>query len=190
MSESSIFLDFSSSGNSRIAILNREASEVLLELEEICYFEASSFSQPWTSILNRFTAINNNTVVYVDIILYGQREDCDEVGEILTARKLYLQEPDYWDPALDYHNPHFLDLSGVHLEARAISDSSNSFHLQFDLGFQFQRPEGSAREQTLWKQKISTAFKSMTRAKTLKRIAADTRICTPLLPYVHIVSEL
>jgi hypothetical protein len=38
-----------------------------------------------------------------------------------------------------------------------------------------------AMSQKLLKQKIAEAFKGMTRAQSLKRIAADVRIRTPLL---------
>lgn len=165
-----------------IAVLNRDTSSILSEIAAFCTLEAYSSSEPWDLIASGTTTIEKNTYILVDIILYGPQMDCHEVGEILTAKKVYLQEPDYWKPGLGYNNPHFLDLSAIHPEAHATLDPSRSSLLQMDVEFHLELSEEQVVTQALLKQKIATAFKNMTRAQNLKRIAADIRIRTPLLP--------
>lgn len=165
-----------------IAVLNRDASSILSEIAAVCKFEAYSPSKPWALITDGTAIMEKNTYILVDIILYGPQVHCREVGEILTAKKVYLQEPDYWQPGLDYNNPHFLDLSAVRSEAHTTLDPLRSSLLQLDVGSQTELLEEQATTQALLKQKIATAFKNMTRAQNLKRITADIRIRTPLLP--------
>jgi len=165
-----------------IAVLNRDTSNILSEIATFCTFEAYSSSGPWALIAGGTTTNEKNTYILVDVILYGRQIDCREVGEILTAKRVYLQEPDYWQPGLGYNNPHFLDLSAVHPEAHTTLDPLRSSLLQMDVKIQSELSEAQAATHALLKQKIAMAFKNMTRAQNLKRIAADIRIRTLLLP--------
>ncbi|KAI9869155.1 MAG: hypothetical protein M1813_002979 [Trichoglossum hirsutum] len=44
----------------------------------------------------------------IEIVLYGVRADIDRVGSIFTDARIHLQEPDYIEPHVVYHNPHVL----------------------------------------------------------------------------------
>jgi hypothetical protein len=70
----------------------------------------------------------------IEIVLYGVRADIDCVDYILTEAHVHLQEPDYIEPHVVYHNPHvftryrdfgtprfkLLDPTDVEEEAKAI----------------------------------------------------------------------
>jgi hypothetical protein len=173
-----------------IAVLNRETSNALSEIVTFCTFEAYSTSNSWTSFLGGIYTDEKSNYVLVDIVLYGPPEQCIEVGDILNGKKVYLQEPDYWQPGLKYMNPHFLDLDAVQPDSHSNTDPLSSSLLQMGISFQSSLSEEQATNQKLLKQKIAAAFKGMTRAQNLKRITADIRIRTPLLESVAFIPQL
>jgi len=167
-----------------VAVINREFSTVLSKIATFCTFEASCLIDHWTSISNGITTIDKDTFILVDITIYGHPRHCDEVGDILSTKKMYLQEPDYRDPWCGYNNPHFLDLNsslpGVEMDLDPLRFSL----LQTD--FEFQQPETANEKvltQSLLKQKLAAVYKTMTRSQNLKRVTADTnRVHTQLKP--------
>lgn len=165
-----------------IAVLNRESSSVLSHIASFCTFTAYSPVKPWISIVDGTTMIENDTCILIDVVVYGRQEHCEEVGCILDTKKVYLQEPDYRDAGLGYKNPHFMDLSAVHPGANMDLDPLSSSLLQTDVGVQLQLSDEQVMTQALLKQKVAAAFKTMTRAQNLRRIEADIRVRTDLLP--------
>ena len=154
---------------------------MLSDLEGFCTFEAYSSSAEWDSIANGETSIEKQTFLLADVIIYGPKRCLQDVGMLLGDKKVFLQEPDYRDPNLGYINPHILDLSAVHPEPQSeLSQSRPS--LQLDAGFQSDISWQVATPQSLLKDRIAMAFKHMSRAQNLKRIAADIRIRTSLKP--------
>lgn len=173
-------MDKERSSISNVAVLNQDASKIISELAAFCTFEAYSSRQLWTSIIDQTTKIEKKTYVLIDVILYGQPEHFQEIGEYLTSKKVYLQEPDYWQPGLRYKNPHFLDLSDVAKAVDSTLDLSTISFLQQETGLQLEPPEEFTPNRGILKQKIAAAFQNTTRAKNLNRIEADSRITTPL----------
>lgn len=163
-----------------IAVLNQESTTILSKLGEFCTFEAYSHRESWDSILSQKVKIEKKTCVLVDVIIYGKQEQHHDVGEYLTQKKVYLQEPDYWQPGLNYNNPHFLDLSGVIPDTTMISNSTATSFFDLDIESPLENSGEEMNTKGLLKQRIATAFKNLTRGKTLKRIEADVRIITPL----------
>lgn len=163
-----------------IAVLNKGHTEILSELTPFCTFEAYSSSADWDLIANGGASIDKQTFLLTDVVLYGPKRSLEEVGKLLDDKKVFLQEPDYRDPNLGYINPHILDLSAVYPEPHGEVDSMSSFlletGLQNELAWQIAPPQSLARD------RIATAFKNMTRARNLKRIAAGIRIRTILKP--------
>ena len=167
-----------------VAVINRECSTVLSQIATFCTFEASCLTEPWNPISNGTTTINKDTCILVDIIIYGHPKHCDEVGDILGIKKIYLQQPDYRDTRYGYKNPHFLDLNsnrpGADMDLHPLRFSL----LQAD--FKFQELESSNEKVltlSLLKQKLAVVFKTMTRSQNLKRVIADTnRVHTNLKP--------
>ncbi len=166
-----------------VAVLNRESSGILSHIASLCTFEAYSVIEPWISITNGTAMIEKDTCILVDVVIYGRREHCQDVSDILDIKRVYLQEPDYRNTHLGYKNPHFMDLSSLHLGSNADLDPLSSYLLQADVNFQqLQISSQQVMTQTLLKQKVAAAFKTMTRAQNLKRITADIRVRTHLLP--------
>jgi hypothetical protein len=170
--------------NQNIAVLNKRDNTLLSEIAQFCYFEAYSSSTEWTSIANEIAAIEKNTFVEVDLVLYGAKKCLQDIGKILDDKKMFLQEPDYWDLSVDYINPHLLDLSSVHPESQADLEQARSSFMQLDMDFQGDMFGQITTPQLLLKERIATAFKNMTRAQNLKQITADVRVRTSLKPYV------
>jgi hypothetical protein len=169
---------------SNIAVLNKGHTDILSELAGFCSFEAYSFAAEWDSISSGDTSIGKQNFLLADLLIYGSKEHLQEVGKILDHKKVFLQEPDYRNPNLDYINPHILDLSAVHPEPGCEVDRSSSPFLQLDTGSQDELSWQAATPQALLKDRIATAFRNTTRARSLKRIAADIRINTHLKPSV------
>ncbi|KAE9372536.1 hypothetical protein N431DRAFT_375776 [Stipitochalara longipes BDJ] len=168
-----------------VAVVNRDSSTVFSQIATFCTFEASCSIDLWASIPSGTTTIDKDTFILVDINIYGDLKHCDEVGDILSTRKVYLQEPDYRDSRCGYKNPHFLDLNSNYPSTDMDVDPLGSSLLQRDLDF--QQPGDSNKKvlaQSLLKEKLAVVFKSMTRSQNLKRITADTnRVHTNLKPY-------
>jgi hypothetical protein len=167
-----------------VAVVNRESSTILSQIATFCIFEASSLIDPWTPISSGTTTIDKDTCILVDIIIYGHPKHCDEVGDILSARKTYLQEPDYRDTSCGYKNPHFLDLNSDHHVADMDRDPLRISLLQTELVLQPREAlNAKVLTQSLLKQKLAAVFKTMTRSQNLKRVTADTsRVHTDLKP--------
>jgi hypothetical protein len=163
-----------------IAVLNMETTSTLWEIAPFCTFEAYSSSDQWISMANGTTTIEKNTNVSVDVVVYGQQEFCQKVGRLLGDKKIFLQKPDYWEPNSRYENPHILDLAAIVPEVQVDLRQSRSSILEWNVGSQNELAKDLAIPQSL-PQKISMAFDNTTRAQSLKRIAADIRIRTPLL---------
>jgi hypothetical protein len=163
-----------------VAVLNQDASKILSEIATFCTFEAYSSRQPWTSILDQTVKLEKKIYALVDIVLYADPEHCHNIGEYLTSKKVYLQEPDYWQPDLRYTNPHFLDLSDALIGKEVALDSSTISFLQHEAGIQLDISDEFSPTKEFLKQRIASAFQKTTRAKNLNRIVAHSRIRTSL----------
>jgi len=162
-----------------IAILNQEANRVLSEITLFCTFSAYSSTEQWDSV-DETSKAEKNTYVFIDLVVYGDQDISDKVGGILDSNKVFLQDPDHRNLSLVYENPHFMDLEVDPNMHTGLDVSMLSFS-QADTGIQLQFSAEQATTQKLLKQKINSAFKTMTRAQNLKRTAANMRVRTPLL---------
>lgn len=167
-----------------VAVINRESSAVISQIVMYCTLEASCLTDNWSSFSNERTSSGSETCNLVDIIIYGHPKHCDEVGDILNAKKIYLQEPDYRDTRYGYKNPHFLELNPNHPVPDMDANSLKLPLLSADLDYQQLEPSNEkVSAQTLLKQKLAIVFNSMTRSQNLKRVTADTnRVHTILKP--------
>jgi SWI/SNF-related matrix-associated actin-dependent regulator of chromatin subfamily A3 len=121
----------------------------------------------------------------VDIVIYGSPEIRKGVGRLLSAARIYLQHPCHQDPNTEYDNPHFLnltDLSTMSTLPHSTSGSQTPLDTSETASTLFgESSEDRTIEETL-QSKLSKVFNSLTRYKTLKRLEADIKITTPLLP--------
>jgi hypothetical protein len=169
--------------DNNIAILNQDTSSAMSEIMSFCTYEAYSACDQWSPLLKEVSQIEKNTYLFVDIVLYGEKQLCSKVGDIFTSRKIYLQEPDYWKPGWSYNNPHFWDLSKIVSDTptRHLQVNPQFLSLQFDGPTKLSEMEKVASAESI-RQKISTAFKNMTRAQKLERISGNVGIRTQLKP--------
>jgi hypothetical protein len=165
---------------SSIAVLNQEANRVLSEIASFCTFSSYSTTEHWGSVVDGTSKGEKNTCIFVDLVIYGDQENSDKVGSILDSNGVYLQDPDYRDLRLVYKNPHFMELE-IDMKTHTDLDISKLSFSQADTGVEIQFSTEQATTQTLLKQRITAAFKTMTRAQTLKRITANMRVRTQLL---------
>lgn len=166
-----------------IAVVNRESSSIISEIAPYCTFEVYSPVDPWALAIGGAATAEKDNYILVPMNLYGYPENMQKVGDILDSRKVYLQEPDFRNMDLDYKNPHFIDLRSMTLATG--SDSTPLvpalLHVDFDVQHQEALDERRNKHISL-NQKVASAFNSTTRAQTLKRISADSKILTELQP--------
>jgi hypothetical protein len=62
----------------------------------------------------------------VQIVIYGQHCDQDNIGSILSDNKLYLQHPQFHDTSVKYENPQYFVAPGEALEIPDDYGSSNN----------------------------------------------------------------
>jgi len=168
-------------------VLNQHTSAVLSQVADKCTFGAYSSIDQWTIASEEAAFVEKSHCALIGVILYGQEIHADEIGNILTDRGVYLQDPDYFAPGLKYINPHILALGTSSSESRLLCETPADIvtpsleYIEFD---QRDKMEASDRKeiisQAVLKQKISTAFQTTTRAYNLKRVAADIRVRTSL----------
>ncbi|TVY44221.1 DNA repair protein [Lachnellula occidentalis] len=166
-----------------IAVLNQESYKVLSQIASVCTFAAYSPVETWTLVLNTTSKFDNPALILVDVVVYGTEDCLEEIGSILDAHRVFLQEPDYRDASLAYQNPHFMDLTPVRERSVDLSPSNTAQALEDIISI---RPQASAEQvmnSSILKQTIAAVFKTTTRARNLGRIAADVKVHTPLLGY-------
>jgi SWI/SNF-related matrix-associated actin-dependent regulator of chromatin subfamily A3 len=176
-----------SKSSERVAVLNEATSKILQGVStlEKCYFKAYLAGEDSDGFIQDTSQTYKKLYISVDIVLYGPKETRDVVGKLLSTARTYLQHPCYQEAGSSYDNPHFLKFEQ---ESPPVDPSLNSAppitRAQVDsevlTNVAIQAKEGSAHFQV--GHKVAKVFNSLTRSKNLKRIEADTRIRTPLLP--------
>ncbi|KAH6972212.1 SNF2 family N-terminal domain-containing protein [Ilyonectria sp. MPI-CAGE-AT-0026] len=108
-------------------------------------------------------------IVQVDVNVYGPSSQADEVGDILTAKKAWLQRPDYAKRGFKYANPHEIQFSDI-------EDSDRLEELEREL-LNPGRADFDVMEM------VSEVQESTHRAVGLDRVEADRRLKTKLLEH-------
>jgi SWI/SNF-related matrix-associated actin-dependent regulator of chromatin subfamily A3 len=117
------------------------------------------------------TTKEKDAIVRVSINIYGSRNCAQQVGQLLSKHKIYLQRPDEIRNGLIYENPHELKLKLPNVqplyndcvtksneEVQTVSDKAEAF-----------------------KKTISNVYSSLTRGQKLIGLEGDGRLKTPLL---------
>jgi hypothetical protein len=95
-----------------MANMNTKATYVLLEAMKIEGVVLRAFSDK--TELDRFDqAVEGKAPVElldVHINIYGPRDAAKDVGEVLSLKGFYLQDPYCFDANVEYHNPHIMSL--------------------------------------------------------------------------------
>lgn len=141
--------------------------------------------EDWDRLVENKNKTDKNSYLLIDIVLYGPKENRSDVGKLLSTARTYLQHPCYQEAGTSYDNPHFLKLEALVPSSQPMQTSTppltttqNDFNV-----FEFiNMPAEEEPSPSQICRKVATVLNSLTRSKNLKRIEADIRIKTKLLP--------
>lgn len=157
------------STGAEFADINTKISNGLRSLQDFASirYEAYVVKDQWTRIPWKKDGKRSELTAVVNV--YGAREVSDAVGVRLSNAGIYLQHPDYCDPASEYENPHFFKLPNVECPKPGdfILDSTPALSKQGSI-----MPD------------YNCVFETLSRYKYLRDAPIDSRIHTPLLSFV------
>ncbi|KAB5577889.1 SNF2 family domain-containing protein [Coniochaeta sp. 2T2.1] len=126
-----------------------------------------------------------DTIVHVDINIYGPRARAKTVGEELSSKKVWLQKPDYFKRQYSYENPHLIRFPDV-------EDAMTEQIVQ-----DVQVPEPAAPQPTVntVQQVVNEVHRALHRAEDLDREDGDERLRTELMDaltirrFIHCITK-
>ena len=153
------------------AILNAQISKVLVDILELpsIEFEVLADGLSVREIVRTAKKANDATV-RVNINVYGSADVRNELGDLFSKHKIWLQHPEHQRPESIYDNPHYMLFPDIALE-----DSSRPEMVEIV-------DESNEAKQEEFQQAISEVYASLKRDSRLKKIEGDSRL-TPLLPH-------
>ncbi|KAJ4353925.1 uncharacterized protein N0V89_005656 [Didymosphaeria variabile] len=154
---------------------NALLEEALHRMEEQRYhvdLEVFAPIRPIRETISRATK-EKEAVVRVNMNIYGPRTVARDIGAILSAKKIYLQRPDYVKPGLAYDNPHILKLGNVQ---QPFNGQEVELHTE-------KQPESEVAKAEAFQKTINTIYSSLTRGQNLTGLEGDDRLRTQLLPH-------
>ena len=162
-----------------VAVLNEQTGQTLKALQESCSVSYGAYSSvnQWTKLSQSSKKAGKDLYVLVDINVYGFKNARTAVGQYLSSKQTYLQHPGYQDESTLYDNPHFLQIPGVTPDKETLDAKA--------LGDEVVNVDGeSLRTSTQIKidETVTAVFEFLTRLNFLKRVEADSRVRTTLLP--------
>ena len=113
---------------------------------------------------------SSEALVRVSLNVFGPQTASEEVGKILSNRKIFLQQPDHIPPGMHYHNPHELQLDQGH------DTQPQNVELNDD-------ESSVAAPQEELSTAVDNIYKSLKRGANLRRMEADASLQTDLLPH-------
>lgn len=172
-----------------LAVMNEKTARVLYGLSQVesCRFRVYMSAERYASLPIKDVKIEKKIVLQVDIVIYGADTCKSSVGRLFSDSKIYLQHPCYQDPDTSYDNPHVLVitdlLAGSSLSSPALSRTRTPVNDLEDLIMTtYTEADDSNRSQDLLHRQMGKVFGALTRFKSLKRLEADIRVTTQLLP--------
>ena len=162
-----------------VAVLNEQTGQTLKTLQESCSISYKAYSSvhQWNKLSRSSKKAGKDLYVDIDINIYGFKDARTAVGQHLSSKQIYLQHPGYQDESTIYDNPHFLQIPGVTpdrdtLDAKALGDEV----------VKGDGEESRTSTQIRIDETVTAVFESLTRLNCLKRVEADSRVRTTLLP--------
>jgi len=111
----------------------------------------------------------------VELNIYGSVEDAKIIGDILSASKMFLQDPDHGTQDIEYCNPHIVQFPGVEEPMTKVKEHGIPKELSVV-------PKTAQQERDTFNQTISSIYQSLTRFRDLERIQEGNYVTTPFLP--------
>lgn len=153
------------------ADINTKTSNGLRSLQALTSirYEVYVSKNEWTHKLKSWKKHGKRSELTAILNVYGAREISEAVGERLSNAGIYLQHPDYCDPASEYENPHFFKLPNVGCPKPGDFkvDSTPALSKQGSIMLDY-----------------NCVFDTLSRSKHLRDALIDSRIHTPLLSFV------
>ncbi|KAF4624033.1 hypothetical protein G7Y89_g14142 [Cudoniella acicularis] len=188
----------SSSVAQNFAVLNDRMSKLLhdVRLMSPCNFEAFLDRTVWTNFLGSLSKVEKNAVFLLDIVLYGPANIGQELGEMFTDARVYLQHPYSLDSDIPYNNPHFLKFdrrpyngTSSHLESGGKEMTESRLLItKSDTSLIAEKFISEITSPSQLRRKMDAIYGTLTRSKKLVRIEADIRVTRKLLPFQHSIT--
>jgi hypothetical protein len=185
-----IFL--SSLAQKSVAVMNESTRNVLQRLDSLhsCQFKAYLATYTKESLGGKSLSSLRPSFQLVDVVIYGPKAIRNSVGQILSSAKAYLQHPSHLAVNTEYDNPHILivdDLRKFSTQSSPLMPRTSIPNV--DAGTETPSQDrgssqivGKDQANSEGHGDIDRLFETLTRFKSLKRLEADIRITTKLLP--------
>jgi hypothetical protein len=107
----------------------------------------------------------------LSIVVYGQKSESNDVGDILVEHGFYLQLPDSRDTSVRYHNPQSFSLPG--------------FHAKVDLDMPIREPKVSSATKvpvldSVAQSKVAELLDSASGPEEFREVQASDKLITEL----------
>lgn len=137
-------------------LLPRDAAELLSTLVTEYYVTLTA-------------AIKNSDTLAVTV--YGLRDDGESVGDLLSAKEYFLQQPEQWDSAAPYVNPQYLVRPGSEFQAYGATELDS-------------RSNQVSKADPVAKSKFNAILDSASGPTKFTEVQATNRLTTELKPWV------
>jgi len=156
--------------NVDVAQLNDSLTEPLRRISNIPSVRLEAFANVETCMHRIDHAKRQHeSVIKVDINVYGNADVRGRVGQSLSSDKVYLQHTRYRKEDFEYDNPHMLVYNDIDLEGDFVPEAeSDILH---------------STEPAKMQRAIMDICQSETRERGLKGLKNDIHVRTPLLPH-------
>ena len=159
--------------NTEFGYLNTHISKALEDLIQrpSIQLEAVGLTRTIREVIGRATK-PTDADVRVNINVYGSEEARKDVGRHLSDQKIYLQRPDCQKPETIYDNPHVLKFPDLEIPSFENRSEMASHRVE------------TPHDPESFRKIVDNVYASLTRGTKLNRMEGDSRVETPLLPYV------
>jgi SWI/SNF-related matrix-associated actin-dependent regulator of chromatin subfamily A3 len=165
----------------KFARLNKKSCNELQSLApKNVKFRAYLQNDVWAQAVQSWHQSQTSTQFPVDVNIFGNLEDAEEVGRILTRSRIFLQAPRHGRNGSDYHNPQFLRLNGYSEEFIPEATPLATAGV-------IKIPEAMVDKEVQVDASIAigSILNSLSHRDVLREMAVDRRIKSVLLPYVQ-----
>jgi SWI/SNF-related matrix-associated actin-dependent regulator of chromatin subfamily A3 len=162
----------------KFARLNKKScKELQLLVPRNAKFRAYFQNCVWAKAVQSWNQSQTSTPFLVDVNVFGNLEDAEEVGRILTQSGVFLQAPRHGRNGSDYRNPQFLRLNGYSEESTLDSTPPPTADA-------VEKPEATADKETPENDSVAidSILDSLSHRDVLREMSVDRRIKSVLLP--------
>jgi hypothetical protein len=135
--------------------------------------------QSWSKVFRSRASAEKNPILDARVNIYTHASHVMDLGNMLSAEKLYLQRPLCPTPSKSYQNPHYVTFLGI--EPRTLEEEHEA-KAGPDIGDTTENVPEKELDKDDLKNEFAVVFGSLIRSHCLSELAADRRIKTNLTP--------